>query len=95
MDGKRGPKHGRPLRRLHQHRRSESDGARRGKCSHEFDEPVQLSDSQRKLHVVRPGGRKAEHCESDVGPGEILGWLPDEHNRQRDHEWRHKFDVRD
>ena len=73
MDGQGGSKHGRPLRRLHQHRRSESDAARRCKCGHKFGEPVQLSHAQRKLHAVRAGGGKAEHYESDVGPGDILG----------------------
>ena len=65
--------HSRPLRRLYQYRRPKSDGACQRECSHEFGQPVQLSYSQRTLHAVRAGGGKAEHCESDVGPGEILG----------------------
>jgi len=73
MDGQGKSEHSRPLRRLHQYRRPKSDATRQCECGHKFGEPVQLSHAQRKLHAVRAGRGEAEHYESDVGPGDILG----------------------
>jgi len=67
----------RPLCRVHQHGWAESDGADEHEYRHKFAEPVQLSDSEWKLHVVCAGGREAEHEQSDVGGGEVHGDLRD------------------
>src|SRR5579862_1156493 len=83
-------KHCGPLRRLHQHRRTESNVPGRSVPRNGIGEPVQLFAAQWQLRFLRSGCGEAEHSESNVRCREIYAGLHTRQHWQRKPEFRYE-----